>query len=132
MKSTAQFLMALALFPVVGQNSSQPPSGASTQDCDHVTSSGDCIVAPHAIFSPDPEWPAKERSRGHGGIVVLRFVVDIEGVPNDITVSQSLSPAFDASAVECMKKWRFSPSTKNGKPIKANAEMQITFHPTSR
>jgi TonB family protein len=63
---------------------------------------------------------------------MLSLVVDADGVAHDITVSESLSPAFDAAAVDAVKKWKFSPATKNGKPISAHAAIQITFRGPGR
>jgi TonB family protein len=58
----------------------------------------------------------------------LRLVVGTDGATHDITVARSLSPEFDAAAMEVVKTWRFSPATKNGKPISLRMDVQIDFH----
>ena len=57
-----------------------------------------CITAPHATYAPDPEYPKKESKARHRGTVVLELIVDRDGLPRDIKVSQPLSRDFDKAA----------------------------------
>jgi protein TonB len=134
MKPTALFFALLLLLPAVGQDITAPGSGAGhSQFCrGDENDSADCITPPRQIYAPDPEYPVKERNTGHQGRVVLRLVVDTDGVAHGITVSESLSPAFDAAALEAVKNWKFSPATKNGKPVVAHVAVQVTFRSPSR
>jgi TonB family protein len=124
----------LLLLPAVGQDSY--PSGSwqnHSQWCrGDENDSADCTTPPRAIYSPDPEYPVKERNTGHEGSVTLRLVVDADGVAHDITVSGSLSPAFDAAALEAVRKWKFSPAMRNGKPVLAHLAVQVQFHTTDQ
>jgi protein TonB len=133
MKPTALFFALLLLLPAVGQDS-DPSSGRNqSQWCrGDENDSADCTTPPRQIYAPDPEYPVKERNTGHQGRVVLRLVVDTGGVAHGITVSESLSPAFDAAALEAVKNWKFSPATKNGKPVVADVAIQVTFRSPSR
>ena|ERR1700728_3979358 len=111
MKPTALFLSLLLLLPVSGQDSAQPPSGGRySQYCrGDESDSADCVTPPRATYSPDPEYPVEERNTGHEGTVILRLIVDADGLPHDITVFRSLSPAFDSAAVKAVNSWKFSP-----------------------
>jgi len=126
----------LALFScaiMIGAAQPGEPEQAKPSDCDgQMTSSGDCVIPPRPTYSPDPVYPVKERNTGHEGSVELLLVIDADGVANDITVSRSLSPSFDAAALEAVKGWKFAPATKNGKPVRAKLELQVEFHATSR
>ena len=128
----AALLLLSSVEIAVAQQNGQPP-GEKSSDCDgQKTSTGDCITRPRPTYSPEPAYPLKERNAGHEGSVGVLLVIDPEGVPHDIIVSRSLSPAFDAAALEAVKAWRFAPATKNGKPITAKLDIQVEFHATSR
>ena len=130
MKPTAVFLTLLLVFPAVGQDSAPP---RQFPDCrGDETDSPYCKTPPRATFSPEPEYPDKERKAGHEGTVKLRLVVGTDGVAHDITVSGPLSPEFDAAAVEAVKTWKFSPATKGGKPVSAQISIGVTFHLSPR
>jgi TonB family protein len=51
------------------------------------------------------------------GMVLLRMVVDAEGVPRRIAIVQPLGYGLDERAVEAMAKWRFAPGTREGKAV---------------
>jgi TonB family protein len=51
------------------------------------------------------------------GSVLLRMVVDAEGVPHRISVAQPLGYGLEERAVEAMAKARFTPGTREGKPV---------------
>lgn len=128
----ALLLLFCSITTAAAQQGGQPNEEKSS-DCDgQKTSSGDCITPPRPTHSPDPVYPVKERNTGHEGSVGILLAVDTEGVPHDITVSRSLSPAFDAAALEAVRAWKFAPATKNGKPIMAKIDLHVEFHAISR
>ena len=51
------------------------------------------------------------------GTVLLRLVVDADGVPRRISIVQPLGYGLDERAVEAMAKWRFAPGTREGKAV---------------
>jgi len=131
---------AIELLPIETEQSGQPPitfvrqdpvpapSGGHLPNCrGDETDSSNCINAPQPTYSPDPEYPENERKAGHEGTVVLNLIVGTDGVTRNITVFRSLSPEFDAAAVEAVKNWKFSPATRNGKPVSAKTVVQVTF-----
>jgi TonB family protein len=130
MKPTAVFLALPLLFPVIGQGLDPRPSGrGQIPVCrGDDTDSPNCITPPRATYSPDSEYPDKERKAGHEGTVTLGFIVGTDGVAHDIRVSGPLSPDFDAAAVAAVKTWKFSPATKAGKPVPMEIAVQIKFH----
>jgi len=87
-----------------------------------------CITAPHATYSPDPKYPKKESKAHRRGTVVLDLVVDADGLPRDIKVYLPLSPEFDEAALDAVKKWKFSPATRDGKPIATQIKIEVSFH----
>jgi TonB family protein len=86
-----------------------------------------CITAPHTTYSPDPKYPKKESKARHRGTVVLDLVVGADGLPRDITVSRALSPEFDKAAIEAVRKWKFDPATRDGKPVATAIKVEVAF-----
>jgi TonB family protein len=87
----------------------------------------DCVTAPHATYAPDPQYPEKERKARHRGTVVLTLVVDPDGLPRDIKVSRTLSPEFDKAAINAVKNWKFTPATRDSKPIAVEIDVEVAF-----
>ena len=126
----AVFLPLLLLSTAIGQDSAP----LDLRGKDHVPicrgKEGDvpgCITAPHATYSPDPKYPKKERKARHSGTVVLDLVIDADGLPRDIKVDVPLSPEFDEAALDAVKKWKFSPASRDGKPIATEIKVEVNY-----
>jgi TonB family protein len=61
------------------------------------------------------------------GPILLRMVVDADGVPQRIYVVQPLGYGLEQSAVEAMGKWRFTPGTREGKPVATGVVVSQDF-----
>ncbi|ULU25322.1 energy transducer TonB [Dyella terrae] len=63
------------------------------------------------------------------GQVILKVLVDENGVPQDVTVEKSSGQqVLDRSASEqVLKGWRFEPATVNGHAVRAWARVPVTF-----
>jgi len=119
----------VVLTPVVDQDTALRASGGS-----HIRScrgdegpASNCTNPPRAIYAPDPEYPVQERRAGHEGTVVVHLVVDADGSGHNVAVFRSVSPNFDAAAVEAVKTWKFSPATKDGKPVSVTVAVEVMF-----
>jgi periplasmic protein TonB len=131
MKLTSLFpaLLLFLLFTSSKPAAQDQSTGGRSQWCrGDDTDSADCTTPPRATYSPQPEYPDSERNKGHEGTVEVSLIVDGEGVTHDIAVSRSLSPAFDAAATKAVSKWKFSPATRNGKPISMRIAVHVEFH----
>lgn len=89
-----------------------------------------CITPPRQTHAPKPKYPKSERKARHEGAVRLTVVVDSDGDPHDIAVSQSLSPDLDQAALDAVRRWKFSPATKGGKPMPVQIAIEVQFHLT--
>jgi TonB family protein len=67
-----------------------------------------------------------ERDRVQGGLL-LRMVVDAQGVPHRISVARPLGYGLDERAVDAVTKWRFTPGMRDGKPVATGVVVQIDF-----
>ena len=65
-----------------------------------------------------PAYPASARRLGEQGEVRLDVHVGADGSVLDIRLrTSSGSPALDRSAIEAVRRWRFSPATVDGEPV---------------
>ncbi len=75
-----------------------------------------------------PEYPRLSRVRGEEGTVVLEVEVRPDGTPAAIRVVRSSGyRRLDRAAVEGMRKARFSPATRGGRPTGDTIRVAITF-----
>jgi protein TonB len=89
---------------------------------------GGGVSAPKAIYQPDPEYSEEARKVKQMGVVVLQLVVGPDGNPRDIQVIRTLGMGLDEKAIEAVKKWRFEPAKKDGKPVAVLVSVQVDFH----
>jgi periplasmic protein TonB len=65
---------------------------------------------------------------GWEGIVELRVLVDTQGRPADVTVVTGSGQAvLDQSAMEAVRRWKFSPALEAGKPVTRVHDIRIRF-----
>ena len=81
-------------------------------------------AAPKLVYAPDPEFPGRQ---GAGGVVVVSRVVDANGLPKQVTVSRSLSRAFDKNAVHAVKQYRFEPASFEGTAVPVKVNIEVNF-----
>jgi TonB family protein len=89
---------------------------------------GGGVSAPKEIFAPEPEYSEEARKVKQMGVVVLRLVVGPDGMPRDIQVVRTLGLGLDEKAIEAVKKWRFEPARKDGKPVAVSVNIEVNFH----
>jgi TonB family protein len=69
--------------------------------------------------NPAAPYPEEERANGRDGDVLLRAVIDMDGVPviPTLEVSHATSRAFALSALRTIARWRFTPARVGGCPV---------------
>lgn len=55
-------------------------------------------------------------------------MVDTDGSPQRIRVTQPAGMGLDERAIEAVKQWHFQPATKNGQPVPVWIFVEIDFH----
>jgi TonB family protein len=75
-----------------------------------------------------PEYPEAARSRGSQGFVDIIFTVRTDGSVGDVTVAGA-EPAgiFEQAAMASVRKWRYQPVIRDGKPVEQRARVRISF-----
>ena len=87
----------------------------------------DAVTAPVLLWKIEPEYTDEARRARVQGTVVLHIEVDTRGQAQDITVQQSLGLGLDERAIEAVRRWRFRPGYRNGKPSVTAALVHVNF-----
>lgn len=76
-----------------------------------------------------PVYPPVLKSAGVEGKVSLRFVVGTDGRPEAATIQvlSSTNKAFEAPAIEAIKKARFKPAKIRGQPVRQLVDQAVSF-----
>ena len=91
---------------------------------------GGDVSPPVLIKEVLPLYPEEARKVQIEGKVFLEAIIDNKGIPRRIKVLYSPDErlGFGKSAIEAVKKWRFRPGTKNGKPVAVIMHVEVDFH----
>ena len=81
---------------------------------------------PRVTYQPAPVVTEALRARGPGKVVVL-LVVDGEGRVKNPEVQSSTDPAFEKPALDAVRRWRFEPGLREGKPASFRMRVPLTF-----
>lgn len=80
------------------------------------------------LSNPRPPYPPGARRRNQQGRVLLRVRVSARGRALSVRVSRSSGyKLLDSAALRTVRRWRFRPAMKNGKPVPATVIVPITF-----
>jgi TonB family protein len=85
------------------------------------------ITPPKATHAPDPKFPDLPPDAEPHGIVVMVVGVNQKGRVQAVRVVRSDQKAFEQSAVNTVKKWKFKPGEKNGQPVPVQVTVEMKF-----
>jgi TonB family protein len=88
---------------------------------------GDGVSAPTVVTDRKPIYPSEAMTWGVDGVVMLECVVETNGSVGEVRVFRSLDPALDEAAVTALKAWRFKPAMKDGQPVRALVNVEMSF-----
>jgi|SRR5271157_2015188 len=132
--------LSLSTFSIAfwGQTSNNHPESSSTLSASPADFSDDQTFAqfqrvtagmkpPKATHAPDPKFPDLPADAERHGIVVMLVGVDAKGHVQAVRVLRSDEKAFDQTAVDTVKKWKFKPAEKNGQPVPVQVTVEMKF-----
>jgi TonB family protein len=75
----------------------------------------------------DPTYTEEARAAGVQGTVQVSFTIGEDGVPQNLRVITPLGHGLDEKAMEAVSQWRFRPVVVNGRPIRIDSTISVTF-----
>jgi TonB family protein len=88
---------------------------------------GPGVSAPVVLHSPEAEFTDDARRANYDGICVISMIVDSHGIPQNVRIVKPLDYGLSEKAVEAVKKYRFTPAIKNGKPVPVMVTVEVNF-----
>ena len=83
---------------------------------------------PRIKYNPPAAFPYEAARRGQFGVVHLSVQVGVNGAPLQIKIDVSSGhPILDATAVRMMRRWRFHPAIKKGRPVASSCSVRVSF-----
>lgn len=88
---------------------------------------------PKVLNWTDPPYPDQARQQGIEGTVVLRLTVMENGRPTNVTVARSSGhAALDQAALGHVKRARFKPALRDGRPVAMTITFRVKFRLVNR
>ena len=97
-----------------------PPEPASPPPAVASSSRDAGVLAPIPVFQPGPAIPpalllmVRQLHRSS----TIDVLINEQGTVDDVTVKQSVTPAYDSLIVAAARRWRYKPALKDGVPVK--------------
>ncbi len=85
------------------------------------------IEAPRVLERVQPAYTRAAIAARLEGAVILELVIGEEGTVESVRVLRRLPLGLTESAVAAVRRWRFEPSTLDGRPIKVRYRLTIHF-----
>ncbi|MFZ0313788.1 MAG: energy transducer TonB [Candidatus Korobacteraceae bacterium] len=85
------------------------------------------IKPPKATSAPDPKFPNLPADAEPRGTVVMLIGVNTKGRVEPVRVLRSDEQAFETTAVATVKKWKFKPAEKDGRPVAVQITVEMKF-----
>src|SRR5437879_6326727 len=86
------------------------------------------VAAPVMVSKVEPEYSGLARKARIQGTAVLRIVVERDGLAHNIRIERpSRDAGLDRQAIKAVEQWRFIPGTKDGKPVRVERSIDVSF-----
>lgn len=113
-------------------SSANAPIPSSPQGNKRYLTVGGKVKPPTPIETPQPasDAPPQSGKPKFKGTVILKFGINEQGTVDWVRVVRSVDGKVDKAAIDIVRKWTFSPATRDGVPvpIETNAEVKLTLY----
>ena len=119
-------LLPSLLIPAVA-SASQPVDDATASTPKVRVSTG--VISPELLSSTDINVPDGyvDRTIPGNGQVGLSFTIDEKGHPENIQVTKSLNPLWDARVVDAVRQFRYRPGTVSNEPVAVDMNLTVNI-----
>ncbi len=111
---------ALGLFPIALISASDSRDSIEVYE-------GEVDEYPEPIVYVQPEYPKEALEKGLEGKVLVEAVIDENGNVIDARIKYSDNEIFNEAALAAMRKMKFKPAKRNGRPVKVRVIQPFTF-----
>lgn len=120
-------VVLMAGWNLSAQEAAKDASSASAQDDTVYQPTAEGLTPPKGIYTPNPEYSDKARKKKLNGTVIVTVVINADGTVREAKITRSLEASLDQKAIEAVKKWKFQPATKDGKPVAVRVPIEVDF-----
>ena len=85
------------------------------------------VQPPRLTSKSEPAYSDDARAAKLTGATELRIVIGADGVVRSPQIVRPLGLGLDEKAIEAVSQWRFTPGTKDGKPVPVLATIEVNF-----
>ena len=118
--------MATSLIPPPPQVTVTGPPATVPAPAPAIESAGD--LSSTMVAAVPPRYPHESRRKREQGTVVLMVLLGIDGSVADLSISQSSGyERLDRAALTAVRRWRWSPTRRNGTPVMVRGLVEIPF-----
>ncbi|MBN8732235.1 MAG: energy transducer TonB [Acidobacteria bacterium] len=104
-----------------------PLAALQQDDKIHSTKQDKSIVRPKVLHKVEPTYTEAAREAKVMGTVVMSVIVEKDGTASNMKILKGLDPGLDENAMAAVKQWKFAPGTKDGKPVRVSATIEVNF-----
>ncbi|MCU1235046.1 MAG: TonB family protein [Candidatus Solibacter sp.] len=88
---------------------------------------GGDVAAPKLKYKLEPEYSDEARSVSIAGTVLLKVVIDVDGMAKNMDVVKGVGFGLDEKAAQAIALWKFQPGTRGGEPVPVQAVIEVNF-----
>jgi len=104
-----------------------PLAALQPDDKVHSAKQDKSVTLPKVIHKVEPTYTEAAREAKISGTVTLSVIVEKDGTASNMKIVKSLDPGLDQAAIAAVRQWKFQPGTKDGKPVRVSATIEVNF-----
>jgi len=93
---------------------------------------GPGVTPPQLVKKKNPKYTRQAREADLQGLVMVEADIGTDGNVQAARVLRPLGMGLDERAVEAVKKWKFKPAMKDGKPVPVQIAVEVLFRQAPR
>lgn len=87
----------------------------------------DLTVHPRALVQAQPVYPLELKRVGTEGTVRVQYLIRADGSVGSIQIVSASHPLFAEATERAVRRWRFQPGEKSGKPVACRVIQTLPF-----